>query len=111
MFTDGEGEIATATCVGPVTIPAGHNKFYVTYENINDVNNDGHGATFTLTVDDAGGNAHTVTKKVDRAGSGTISVSFDSLGTGDGEYYLYCDTHTWFEIKADDQCQNDLDYT
>ena len=110
LFTDGRNEIATATCVGPVTVPAGHNTFYVTWQNINDVNNDGRGATFRLTVWDANDSPHTVTKTVDRAGSGSISVSFTS-GEGDGEYLLYCDTHTWTEIKASDQCHNDLDYT
>jgi len=110
LYTDGRNEIAIATCVGPVTVPAGYNKFYVTWENVNDVNNDGRGATFTLTVQDADENDHTVTKRVDRAGSGTISVSFNSE-SGDGEYQLYCDTHTWTEIKASDQCHNDLDYT
>ena len=111
LFTDGKNEIASATCVGPVTVPSGYNTFTATWQNINDVDNDGRGATYKLTVWDAAGIAHTTTKSVDRAGSGTISVSFNSQGAGDAQYELYCDTHTWFNIKASDNCVEDLDYT
>jgi len=114
LFTDGRNEIASATCVGPVTVPAGYNTFTATWQNINDVNNDGRGATFRLTVWDAAGRDHTVTKRVDRAGQGNISVRFNSLGAGDGEYLLHCKTYAWFivnfENKASDLCHDDLDY-
>ena len=115
LYTDGGHEIASATCVGPVTVPAGHNTFTATWEHINDVNNDGRGATFTLTVWDAAGSDHTITKRVDRAGSGTISVHFNSQGAGDGGYLLHCNTYAWFivnfENKASDLCHDDLDYS
>ena len=111
LFTDGENEIASATCVGPVTAPAGYNTFCVSWQNINDANNDGRGATYRLTVWDAAGGAHTATKSVDRADSGTLCVSFNSQGAGDGQYELYCNTHTWFTIKASDNCVEELNYT
>ena len=114
LYTDGGNEIAIATCVGHVTVPAGGNTFCASWQNINDANNDGRGATFRLTVWDAAGRDHTVTKRVDRAGSGTISVSFNSHGIGDGEYLLHCKTYAWFivnfENKASDLCHDDLDY-
>ena len=111
LYTDGENEIARAICVGPVTAPAGYNTFCASWENVNDANNDGRGATFRLKVWDAAGVAHTKTKSVDQAGSGTLCVSFDSQGTGDAQYEIYCNTHTWFTIKASDHCVEDLDYT
>ena len=114
LFTDGRNEVASATCVGHVTVPSGYNTFTATWEHINDANNDGRGATFRLTVWDAAGVAHTKTKRVDRAGQGSISVSFNSQGTGDAQYVLYCSTHAWFivnfEIKASNLCLDDLDY-
>jgi len=114
LFTDGRNEIASATCVGPVTVPSGHNTFSVSWQNVYDANNDGRGATFKLTVWDATGIAHTKTKRVDRAGQGNISVVFNSQGAGDGQYVLHCNTYAWFivnfENKASDLCLDDLDY-
>lgn len=111
LFTDGKNNIATATGVGSVLAPAGYNTFTATWKNVNDVDNDGQGAIYKLTVWDANGAPHTTTHEVDRAGEGTISVSFNSQGTGDAQYQLYCETNTWFgAIEASDQYVGDLDY-
>jgi len=111
LFTDGNNNIATATGVGSVLAPAGQNTFTATWKNINDVNNDGQGAIYKLKVRDANGGLHTTTHEVDRTGEGTISVSFNSQGTGDAQYELYCETNTWFgAIEASDQYVGDLDY-
>lgn len=111
LYTDGTNNIATATGVGSVLAPAGSNTFTATWKNVNDVNNDGQGAIYTLTVWDANGSPHSTTHEVDRAGEGTISVTFNSQGTGDAQYQLYSETNTWFgAIEASDQYVGDLDY-
>jgi len=111
LYTNAGAPSASATCVGHVTIPAGYNTFTAQWQDVNDDNNDGRGATFRITVWDADGIEHTDSKKVDRAGSGTISVRFDSQGAGDAEYELYCNVHTYFNTLASDNCVEDLDYT
>ena len=111
LFTDGDDNIATATGVGSVCTSEGHNTFIASWENIDDVNNDGQGAIYKLTVWDAEDNPHTTTHEVDRAGEGTISVSFNSEGTGDSKYKLYCETNTWFgAIEDSDQYIGDLEF-
>jgi len=85
MYTDGTGDTTSVSVVGPVTAPAGLNTFTATYRNVNDVDNDGQGAIYRLTVYDANGAAHTTEKRVDRATTGTISVSFNSQGSGDAQ--------------------------
>ncbi|MBC2724411.1 MAG: hypothetical protein HGJ97_17415 [Desulfosporosinus sp.] len=111
LFTDGEEGTASATCVGDVTVQAGYNTFCVQWENINDKVFDGHGAKFEVKVWDANGGEHIKTKTVNKAGSGTLCVSFDSLGTGDAQYEIYCDTHTLFNIVDSDNCVAELEYT
>jgi len=110
LYTNAGAPSASATCVGSVTVPAGYNTFTATWQDVNDNNNDGRGATFRITVWDADGTEHTDSISVDRTGSGTISVSFYS-GAGDAQYELYCDVHTYFNTLASDNCVNDLDYT
>ena len=111
LYTNAGDAIAIATCVGHVEVPAGYNTFTAQWQNVNDDNNDGRGATFRITVWDAVGTEHPNSISVDRAGSGTISVSFDSQGAGDAQYELYCDVHTYFNTLASDNCVEDLDYT
>ena len=111
LSTDGEGEDATATCVGDVTVPAGQNTFCVSWDNVNDKAFDGIGATYIVNVWDKDGDLHTATKSVNQAGSGTLCVSFNSLGAGDAQYEIYCDTHTWFNIVDSDHCIAELEYT
>jgi len=111
MYTDGTGDTASASAVGSVTVPAGQNTFTAAYRNVNDIDNDGQGAIYRLKVYDANGAAHTTEKRVDRATSGTISVSFNSQGSGDAQYELWCETHDWFDTtKATDTDYGDLDY-
>jgi hypothetical protein len=97
MSTDGDGNTASVAGVGCVTAPAGQNTFTATYSNDNDRDNDGQGAIYRLTVWDALGVAHTTEKRVDWATSGTISVTFNSQGSGDAQYELWCETHDWFD--------------
>ena len=111
LFTDGRNEIATATCVGDVTVQAGYNTFCASWQNINDAQFDGRGATFRVRVWDAAGTVHTATKSVNQADSGTLCVSFNSQGAGDAQYEIYCNTHNLYTIKASDSCGGDLDYT
>jgi hypothetical protein len=112
MSTDGDGDTAYAVGVGPVTISAGYNTFTASYKNINDLPFDGQGAIFRLTVWDAQGVKHPSDDlKVDAAGSGTISVSFDSRGSGDAQYELWCRTHDLFDTEKDSSSYTeDLDY-
>ncbi len=111
MYTDGTGDTASVSVVGSVTAPAGQNTFTATYRNVNDVDNDGQGAIYRLKVYDANGVPHTAEKKVDWATSGTISVSFNSQGSGDAQYELWCETHDWFDTtKATATDYGDLDY-
>ena len=111
LYTNAGAPSASATCVGHVEVPAGYNTFTATWQNVNDDNNDGRGATFRIKVWDADGIEHPNSISVDRAGSGTISVSFDSQGAGDAQYELYCNVHTYFNTLASDNCVEDLDYT
>jgi len=111
MSTDGDGDTASAVCVGSLNAPAGQNTFTATYTNVNDVDNDGQGAWYRLTVWDALGVEHTSKIKVDWATSGTISVQFNSQGSGDAQYELWCETHDLFDTtKATDTDFGDLDY-
>ena len=111
LSTDGDGDTANAVCVGSVTAPAGQNTFLAAYSNVNDRDNDGQGAIYRLTVWDALGVGHTAEKRVDWVTSGTISVSFNSQGSGDAHYELWCETHDWFDTtKATDTDFGDLDY-
>lgn len=111
MYTDGTGDTASVSTVGSVIVPAGLNTFTAAYQNVNDVDNDGQGAIYRLTVYNANGVAHTTEKKVDSADSGEISVSFNSQGSGDAQYELWCETHDWFDTtKATDTDYGDLDY-
>ncbi|MDK2974519.1 MAG: hypothetical protein PWP08_890 [Methanofollis sp.] len=111
MYTDGDGDTASVSVVGPVTAPAGLNTFTATYRNVNDVDNDGQGAIYRLKVYDAQGAAHTAEKRVDWATTGTISVSFNSQGSGDAQYELWCETHDLFDTeKASDTDHDNLDY-
>ncbi|WP_292409845.1 MULTISPECIES: hypothetical protein [unclassified Methanoculleus] len=112
MSTDGDGDTAYAVGVGPVTVSAGYNTFTASYSNKNDRPLDGQGAVYRLTVWDARGVAHPSDDlKVDAAGSGTISVSFDSRGSGDAQYELWCRTHDWLETEMDSsRYTEDLDY-
>ncbi|WP_298667415.1 hypothetical protein [uncultured Methanofollis sp.] len=112
MFTDGDGDMASVSGVGPLTTPAGQNTFTATYTHANDRKYDGgQGAIFRLTVYDAHGVARTAEKKVDSAASGEISVTFNSQGGGDAQYELWCETHDWFDTtKATDTGYDDLDY-
>ena len=111
MSTDGDNDRATSVGVGPVTVPVGYNTFTASYSNVNDLPLDGQGALYRLTVWDAAGIAHTDEKKVDSAGSGTISVSFDSQGSGQGQYELWCRTHDWFDTeKASSSYINVVNY-
>ena len=100
ISTEGDGDTASVAGVGSVTAPAGQNTFTATYSNVNDVDNDGQGAIYRLTVYDALGVAHTTQKRVDWATSGTISVSFNSQGSGDAQYELWCETHNWFDTTT-----------
>lgn len=113
MSTDGDGNTASVASVGRVTVPAGQNTFSATYSNVNDEDNDGQGAIYRLTVWDALGIEHVVEKRVDWKTSGKISVSFDSQGSGDAQYELWCETHDMFDVtKATSApCIVDLDYT
>jgi len=97
MYSDGDGNTASVAGMESVTVPAGRNTFTATYSNSNDRDNDGQGAIYRLTAYDALGIAHTTEKKVDRATSGTINVTFDSQGSGDAQYELWCETHDWFD--------------
>lgn len=111
MYTDGDADTASVTTYGPITVPPGYNTFKAKYYNSNDEDNDGQGALYRLTVYDAQGMAHTKQIKVDWATSGTIEVSFDSRGTGDAYYELWCETHDWLDTtKATDIGTGDLDY-
>lgn len=112
LYTDGDNDIANADPLntGTIYVPRGDNTFTVDWKNVNDGNGDGQGAKYVLTVWDTEGNVYTTTKSVDRAGEGTISVSFNSLGSGDAQYNIYCDTHTYFGTDASDQYTGDLDF-
>jgi hypothetical protein len=112
MYTDGDGDTARVAIRGDLTVPAGYNTFTASYHNVNDVDNDGQGALYRLTVWDAQGITHTKQIRVDWAIEGTISVAFDSQGSGDAQYELWCETHDWFDTtKATDIGTGDLDYT
>ncbi|MCK8518453.1 hypothetical protein [Methanoculleus sp. 7T] len=111
MYTDGTANTAQVVTNGPITMPAGYNTFTASYSNENDKDNDGQGALYRLTVWDAQGVKHTEQIKVDWATSGTIEVSFDSQGSGDAQYELWCETHGWFDTtEATDTGIGDLDY-
>lgn len=111
MSANGTGNTADVSAVGPVTVPAGQNTFTVMYSNVDDVDYDGQGAIYRLTVYDANGAAHTTEKRVDRAAAGTISVSFNSQGSGDAQYELWCETHDWFDTETASTIDyGDLDY-
>ncbi|WP_153015881.1 hypothetical protein [Methanofollis ethanolicus] len=107
ISTDGDGDTAGVSVVGPLTAPAGQNTFTATYTHASDRKYDGQGAIFRLTVYDAHGVAHTTEKKVDSAASGEISVTFNSQGGGDAQYELWCETHDLFDRET----ASALDYT
>ncbi|WP_342678389.1 hypothetical protein [Methanofollis sp. UBA420] len=107
MSTGGDGDTAGVSGVGPLTALAGQNTFTATYTHANDRKYDGQGAIFRLTVYDANGVAHTTEKKVDSAVSGEISVTFNSQGSGDAQYELWCETHDLFDRET----ASALDYT
>jgi len=111
MYTDGDADTARVITNGRITIPAGYNTFKAKYYHSNDEPLDGQGAIYRLTVYDTRSMAHTNQTKVDYATSGTIEVSFDSQGTGEGYYELWCETHDWFDTeKASDIGTDYLDY-
>ncbi|MDD2474227.1 MULTISPECIES: hypothetical protein [unclassified Methanoculleus] len=111
MYTDGDGDTASAAPNGYTTVSAGYNVFTANYTHVNDEDGDGQGAIYRLTVYDARSIAHTKQIDVDRATDGTISVAFDSHGSGDAQYELWCETHDLFDTeKASDIGTGDLDY-
>ena len=111
MYTDGDADTARVITNGRITIPAGYNVFTAKYYHSNDEPLDGQGAIYRITVYDAQSMAHTNQTKVDYATTGTIEVSFDSQGTGEAYYELWCETHDWFDTeKASDIGTGYLDY-
>ncbi len=111
MYTDGDADTARVITNGRITIPAGYNTFTAKYYHSNDEPLDGQGAIYRLKVYDAQSMAHTNQTKVDYATTGTIEVSFDSQGTGEAYYELWCETHDWFDTeKASDVGTGYLDY-
>lgn len=103
METDAENNIATASGVGPITVPIGYNTFTASYKGIKDEPLDGQGSIFRLTVWDAAGGKDTKEIKIDAAAAGTLEVSLSSQVKGEGQYELWCGTHGWFDrLEASD---------
>ncbi|MCK8518084.1 hypothetical protein [Methanoculleus sp. 7T] len=112
MHADGETDSVWISGVdtGSVQVPAGWNTFTVNCQNENDGLGDGQGAYFELTVWDARGGKYTDVWDTSVAGSKTLSVSFDSQGTGDAQYELYCQTDWMGTIKDEAKYTGDLDF-